>query len=90
MAKRKFKQHFYVGDVIQDRRDGEDFQWKVLSAKFVKCVYKDAWAFDQWEYNIELAELSVKLYGEREEAIGITRSHNPYELIQPGEARLWA
>ena len=87
--KRKFEQQFYVGDVIQDHRDGEDFQWKVLSAKFVEC-HKEAWGYDQWEYDIELAKHSAKLYGEREEAIQITALHNPYKLIQPGEARIWA
>lgn len=83
--KRKFEQHFYVGDVIQDYRNEDVAQWKVLSAKFVEYVYKDAWGYDQWEYNVELIG-----WGDVEK-VAITRlSHNYYKVLRPGEARLWA
>lgn len=82
--KRKFEQHFYVGDVIQDHR-GDVAQWKVLSAKFVECVYKDAWGYDYWDYNVELVG-----WGDVENVVITRLSPNYYKVLQPGEARLWA
>jgi hypothetical protein len=88
---RKFKQQFYVGDVIQDCRDDGSIQWKVLSAKFIETPNEGSWVFyDQWEYSLELTGISAKLYGEHEETIHIVNVMNYYKVIQPGEARLWA
>lgn len=85
--KRKFEQHFYVGDVIQyHREDVEDVaQWKVLSAKFVEWDYKDAWGYDQWEYDVELVG-----WGDVENVVITRLSPNNYKILRPGEARLWA
>lgn len=81
MAKRKFEQHFYVGEIIQDTNEE---QWKVLSAEFIRFYDADYPNWDRWEYTLQLID------SEFQDDVGISRTQwNPYTLIQPSEARLW-
>lgn len=80
--KRKFKQHFYVGEIIQDTNET---QWEVISAKFIRFYDKNYNDWDKWEYTIQL--IGSKYQNEFE----ISRTaYNPFILIQPSEARLWS
>jgi len=88
MAKktRKFKQQFYVGEIIERENDTWFYPklLKVLSVRFSYEGYLYNVCMDGWRYTFECLET-----GRIEKDIIDNWSTNNYKLIEPTEERLW-
>lgn len=79
--KRKFQQHFYVGEIIQDT---DKQKWEVMSAKFVRFYDKNYPNWDKWEYTLQLVG------SKHQEDIELSRTNwIPYTIITTSLERLF-
>lgn len=77
MINRKYQQHFYVGEIIEDT-NGEC--WKVISLRFKRGRSIGG---HRWIYELKY---SKSLFTKEEDMFVM---YTPYKLIEPTEERLW-